>query len=177
MMGHDPLPPLDSIISYTRPERYLLHPLFLHQRVPSVPSAPASVPLGAGSCVLLLAEEEPPGLWCLPTGRARRQDRSCHSALMATSRDGGCSQSLRQRPLKNVGCSLTDLVWGQCRFKRSRPWCAQTVRVKPAWGLCADPAQSKHGRAFGDCWALRLAAAGCPGDKSPRIPQCLLQSG
>uniref|UniRef100_A0A8C8EG21 Transcription factor 25 n=1 Tax=Otus sunia TaxID=257818 RepID=A0A8C8EG21_9STRI len=28
VMGFDPLPPLDSIISYTRPERYFLHPWF-----------------------------------------------------------------------------------------------------------------------------------------------------
>lgn len=104
MMGHDPLPPLDSIISYTRPERYLLRPLFLCQRVPNAPSAPASVPLGAGSCILLLrTEEEPPDLWCSPTGRARRQDWSCHSALVATGKDDGFSQPLRQRPLKNVG--------------------------------------------------------------------------
>uniref|UniRef100_A0A8C3KPX6 Transcription factor 25 n=1 Tax=Calidris pygmaea TaxID=425635 RepID=A0A8C3KPX6_9CHAR len=29
VMGYDPLPPLDSIVSYTRPERYLLRPSFL----------------------------------------------------------------------------------------------------------------------------------------------------
>jgi len=52
VMGFDPLPPLDSIVSYTRPERYLLHPSFLRwhsRRVPGAPSTPGLGALGARS--------------------------------------------------------------------------------------------------------------------------------
>lgn len=77
VMGFDPLPPLDSIISYTRPERYP-HPMPAGTALLAVmmPSGRA-----AHGCIVLLSsstwEEEQPGWWCLPSGRAYRQDWSC----------------------------------------------------------------------------------------------------
>lgn len=105
VMGFDPLPPLDSIVSYTRPERYLRHPLFLRWHSQHVPSTPSPPGLGACGCLELMSssilEEEQPGLRCSPTGRMYRQDWSCCFSLVVTVGDGSCSQPLRQRPLKN----------------------------------------------------------------------------
>ncbi|XP_072729202.1 ribosome quality control complex subunit TCF25 isoform X4 [Ciconia boyciana] len=53
------------------------------------------------------------------------------------------------------------------RFKRSQPRRAQAVRVKPVRVLRADPAQSKPGRAFNDCFAQRLASCWLCGVRKP----------
>uniref|UniRef100_A0A8C8BR03 Transcription factor 25 n=1 Tax=Otus sunia TaxID=257818 RepID=A0A8C8BR03_9STRI len=130
VMGFDPLPPLDSIISYTRPERYFLHPWFPRwhsRRVPGAPSAPGLAARGRSEPTSSsISEEEQPGLWCSPTGRAYRQDWSCRFSIVVTVHSGSSSQPLRQRPLektlkkkKSFDC-LTEVVWGKYRFKRSR---------------------------------------------------------
>lgn len=180
-MGFDPLPPLDSIVSYTRPERYLRHPSFLcwhSQHVPSTPSPP-----GLGACGYSelmsssILEEEKPGLRCSPTGRMYRQDWSCRFSLVVTVGDGSCSQPLRQRPLKNFGCFLTEVVWGKDRFKRSQPWCTQTVEVTPIRFLCTDPAQSKPGSASNGCFAQRVASCWLPAVRNPQEPPSTLLQG
>uniref|UniRef100_A0A8C0EJ06 Transcription factor 25 n=2 Tax=Bubo bubo TaxID=30461 RepID=A0A8C0EJ06_BUBBB len=106
VMGFDPLPPLDSIISYTRPERYFLHPWFPRwhsRRVPSTPSAPGLAAHGRSEPTSSsISEEEQPGLWCSPTGRAYRQDWSCRFSVVVTVHNGGSSQPLRQRPLEKA---------------------------------------------------------------------------
>lgn len=69
VMGFDPLPPLDSIVSYTRPERYHLHrwcPCWHNRpcsrRVPGTPSAPGQAAHGRSALTSSsMAEEEP---WC-----------------------------------------------------------------------------------------------------------------
>uniref|UniRef100_A0A663MV50 Transcription factor 25 n=1 Tax=Athene cunicularia TaxID=194338 RepID=A0A663MV50_ATHCN len=106
VMGFDPLPPLDSIISYTRPERYFLQPWFLRRHSRRIPGAPSAPGLGARGCSeptsSSSSEEEQPGLRCSPRGSAYRQDWSCCFSVVVTVRDGGCSQPLRQRLLEKT---------------------------------------------------------------------------
>ncbi|KAI6077715.1 Transcription factor 25 [Aix galericulata] len=74
VMGFDPLPPLDSIISYTRPERYFPAPVQAqlassqHRHL----AASARVHVGAQHWHLL-----PPGFGRSPGGSANRQGWSC----------------------------------------------------------------------------------------------------
>ena len=181
VMGFDPLPPLDSIVSYTRPERYLLHPSFLrwhNRRVPGAPSAPGLGCTWVLGADVLLHLGRKSGLACGARRQAERTGRTGPAgfSLVVTAGDGGCSQPLRQRPLKNFGCFLTEVVWGKQRFKRSRPWCAQPVGVKPVRVLRADPARSKPGSAFSDCFAQRLASCWLPGVRNPQeSPHTLLR--
>lgn len=180
VMGFDPLPPLDSIVSYTRPERYLHHPSFLRchsHRVPSTPSPPGLGACGCSELMSSILEEEQPGLQCSPTGRMYRQDWSCCFSLVVTVGGSSCSQPLRQRPLKNFGCFLTEVVWGKDRFKRSQPWCAQIIEVTPIRFLCTDPAQSKPGSATNGCFAQRLASCWLPGVRNPQEPPSTLLWG
>ena len=103
VMGFDPLPPLDSIISYTRPERYP------HLVPAGTALLPVMVPPASGwaarrCCVLLSSstwEEEQPGWWCLPTGRAYRQDWSCCFCL-------GLVVAVRQQLVTAVQAKATE---------------------------------------------------------------------
>ena len=56
MLGYDPLPPLDTIYSYVRPERYLLLCSFAH-------TAPRSVLGLGGSYCLRLKPSENTVIW------------------------------------------------------------------------------------------------------------------
>jgi len=104
VMGFDPLPPLDSIVSYTRPERYLLHPSFLRWHSRRVPGAPSAPGLGARGCSeptssSSIWEEEQPGLWRSPT--AERTGRTGPAALPRWSL---LEAAAGQRPLERFGC-------------------------------------------------------------------------
>lgn len=79
VMGFDPLPPLDSIISYTRPERYLL----------SAPPALCPPPFQTGPASTFPAHPQPQA-W-LPVGTW-----SCHPPPCRSKIHPACSATKRQ---------------------------------------------------------------------------------